>query len=123
MVLRHLHVFVHLAFIFQVYVGALESNCHAEKNQQVSMTRKCHNHRPQTNLLHREEETQKTDSYDCKNTLKVRRPTLSSSAKLQNSKGLLTLQHKTRTKPQELEVRSLYHLYSLKTKSSRCHYE
>ena len=24
--------------------------------------------------------------------------------------------------PQELEVRSLYHLYSLKTKSSRCHY-
>ena len=23
---------------------------------------------------------------------------------------------------QELEVRSLYHLYSLKTKSSRCHY-
>ena len=25
--------------------------------------------------------------------------------------------------PQELEVWSLYHLYSLKTKSSRCHYE
>ena len=24
--------------------------------------------------------------------------------------------------PQELEVRSVYHLYSLKTKSSRCHY-
>ena len=24
--------------------------------------------------------------------------------------------------PQELEVRSLYHLYSLKTKSPRCHY-
>ena len=24
--------------------------------------------------------------------------------------------------PQELEVRSIYHLYSLKTKSSRCHY-
>ena len=24
--------------------------------------------------------------------------------------------------PQELEVRSLYHLYSLKTKSSQCHY-
>ena len=24
--------------------------------------------------------------------------------------------------PQELEVRSLYHLYTLKTKSSRCHY-
>ena len=24
--------------------------------------------------------------------------------------------------PQELEVRSLYHIYSLKTKSSRCHY-
>ena len=24
--------------------------------------------------------------------------------------------------PQELAVRSLYHLYSLKTKSSRCHY-
>ena len=24
--------------------------------------------------------------------------------------------------PQELEVRSLYHLYSLKTKSTRCHY-
>ena len=27
-----------------------------------------------------------------------------------------------RFKSQELEVRSLYHLYSLKTKSSRCHY-
>ena len=27
-----------------------------------------------------------------------------------------------KVKPQELEVRSLYHLYSLKTKSSRCHY-
>ena len=25
-------------------------------------------------------------------------------------------------KPQELEVRSLFHLYSLKTKSSQCHY-
>ena len=29
---------------------------------QVSMTRKCHNHRPQTNAWHREEETQNTNS-------------------------------------------------------------
>ena len=29
---------------------------------------------------------------------------------------------KMRIRSQELEVRSLYHLYSLKTKRSRCHY-
>ena len=30
--------------------------------------------------------------------------------------------HHIKDQPQELEVWSLYHLYSLKTKSSRCHY-
>ena len=36
----------------------------------------------------------------------------------QNVSEIIVLLHS----PQELEVRSLYHLYSLKTKSARCHY-
>ena len=34
----------------------------------------------------------------------------------------LQIHNLSRHKSQELEFRSLYHLYSLKTKSSRCHY-
>ena len=46
--------------------------------KQVSMTKKYHNGRPQTTLRHREEETQTTDNH---NTIKVKQPALSSSAR------------------------------------------
>ena len=53
--------------------------------KEVNMTRKGHNHRPQTNPLHHKEETQSWLSHDSKNTNKIKQPALSISARwLQN---------------------------------------
>ena len=46
--------------------------------KQESLVGKCHHHRSQTNLQHREEETQNTDS---KNTITVKQPSLSTTAR------------------------------------------
>ena len=51
--------------------------CEYEKKQ-ASMTKKCHNQRPQINLWHSEEEIQNTGSYSA---IKVKQPTFYSRAK------------------------------------------
>ena len=66
------------------------------------MARKCHTLQP--NPRHREEETQST------------KDTQQQEDNESKATSYFFLS------PQELEVRSLYHLYSLKTKSSRCHF-